>query len=187
VEIGGQLLREDPPWPIRTLQDFFQAGEAEVRLCRLMYDQVPPVVACWLQMHEVPVIHLIRQDHIHREVLNWMDRHREQAGSAPVEVDVSWVLKRAQIGKNLIAAYRRLFETGPYLEIAFEDMVGQGGEGRFELPKDLDAKLLRFLELTPHPLTATLRQPYPDQVRPLVSNYDQLMQAAANTSLGRAR
>jgi hypothetical protein len=100
---------------------------------------------------------------------------------------VSWVLKRAQIGKNLIEAYRRLLETGPYLEITFEDMVGQEVEETFAIRKDVEARLYRFLELTPHPLTTALRQPYPDQVRPLVSNYDQLMQAAESMSLGRAR
>ena len=120
VECGGEVLKSTSPWPTRTLQDFFEGGEAEVRICRLMYDQVSDVTTLWLQMHEVRIIYLIH------------DEHREQG----------------QLGR-----FRRLFGTGPYLEVTYEEMVGGEGEEISQVPKELECKLYRFLDLDPAPLT----------------------------------
>jgi hypothetical protein len=190
VESGGELLREAPPWPNHVLQDFFEGGEAEVQVCRLMYDQLPAPTVAWLQMNEVSVIHLVREDHIRREVSNWINRHRERLGQSSahsceeatpvqVEVDVAWVAKQIQVAKAQIEAYRRLFESGPYLEITYMDMVGWEGREISELPLDVDAKLLRFLELDPHPLTTNLRKQNPGNLASVVVNYNELMAAFA--------
>jgi len=196
VESGGEVLRSNPPWPTRTLQDFFGGGEAEVRVCRLMYDQVSDVTAVWLQMKEVQIIHLIREDHVRREVSNWINRQKKKTGRpldhayeewkpVPIRVDVPWVLKQIQSARVQIEAYRRLFETGPYLEVTYEDMVGYEGEEISELPKSLDVKLFRFLELDPCPLTCSLRKQNPGDLRSFVLNYEELMEAAENAGLRR--
>ena len=125
VECGGEVLKPIPGWSTRTLQDFFEGGEAEVRLCRLMYDQVSDVTAVWLQMNEARIIHLLHDD------------YREQ---------------------GRVERFRRLFETAPYLEVAYEEMVGCDREEVLEIPKGLACKLCRFLDLDPAPLTEAVKR-----------------------------
>jgi hypothetical protein len=188
VEGGGEVLREAPPWPIHTLQDFFEGGEAEVRVCRLMYNQLSAPVVLWLQMNEVSIIHLIREDHVRREVSNWINRQKKKTGRpsdhayeewepVQMEVDVAWVARQIQQVKAQIEGFRNLFEGGPYLEVTYREMVGWEGEEISELPRDLDVRLFRFLELAPHPLTSSQRKQNPGDLSSFVLNYEELMAA----------
>jgi hypothetical protein len=191
VEGGGEILKSFSGWSTRTLQDFFEGGEAEVRVCRLMYNHITAPTAMWLQMNEVCIIHLIREDHVRREVSNWINRQKKKTGRSSdhayeewepvsIRVDVPWVLRQIQSARVQIEVYRRLFETGPYLEVTYEDMVGCEGEEISELPKSLDVKLFRFLELDPRPLTCSLRKQKPGDLRPFVLNYEELMETVGN-------
>jgi len=188
VECGGEVLREAPPWPLRTLQDFFEGGEAEVRVCRLMYNQITAPVILWLQMNEVSIIHLIREDHVRREVSNWINRHKKRTGRpsdhayeewkpVQMEVDVAWVARQIQWVKAQIEGFRNLFEGGPYLEVTYEEMVGYEGEEISQLSPDLDCRLYRFLDLYPAPLTSPQRKQNPGDLRSFVLNYEELMAA----------
>lgn len=191
VECGGEVLKSTPSWPTRVLQDFFEGGKAHVRVCRLMYNQLTPPVILWLQMHEVRIIHLIREDHARREVSNWINRNKAKTGRPsahayeiwePVrmEVDIPWVVRQIKYVKAQIEGFRNLFQTGPYLEVAYTDMVGVEGEEISELPKRLDCQLYRFLDLDWHPLASKLRKQNPGDLRSFVLNYDELMEAVGN-------
>ena len=188
VEGGGEVLRSNPPWPTQILQDFFDGGEAEVRVCRLMYNHITAPTAMWLQMNEVQIIHLIREDHVRREVSNWINRQKKKTGRpsdhayeewepVPIRVDVPWVLKQIQSARVQIEAYRRLFETGLYLEVTYTDMVRWEGEEITQLPPELECKLYGFLDLDPAPLTSSQRKQTPGDLRSSVLNYDELMAA----------
>ena len=54
--------------------------------------------------------------------------------------------------RGQIERWRRLFKTGPYLEVTYKEMVGYEGTEVAELPKGLECKLYRFLDLDPSPL-----------------------------------
>jgi len=191
VEGGGEILKPFSGWSTRTLQDFFEGGEAEVRVCRLMYNHITAPTAMWLQMNEVCIIHLIREDHVRREVSNWINRQRKKTGRpsahayeewepVPIRVDVPWVLRQIQSVRVQIEAYRRLFETGPYLEVTYTDMVGYEGAEITQLRQELECKLYRFLDLDPAPLTSSQRKQNPGSLRSFVLNYDELMEATRN-------
>ena len=196
VEIGGEILRDIPPYPERALHNFFEGGDAPVRVCRLMYNHITEPVILWLQMKEVRIIHLIREDHVRREVSNDVNRRREELGRlehhsygecepVQIEVDIPWVVGRISWVKGQIGRFRRLFESGPYLEVTYEQMVGCEGDEVSELRDDLACKLYRFLDLDPHPLTSPQCKQNPGDLRSFVTNYDDLMRAVWRDYGGR--
>jgi len=188
VEIGGEVLRDTPPYPVQVLKDFFAGGTCPVRVCRLMYMQVSEPVILWLQMNEVQVIHLVREDHVRREVSNDLNRRRLELGRTEhhsygecepvqIEVDVPWVLRQIQWVKGQIGRFRHLFQGGPYLEVTYQEIVGLEGEEVSKLRDDLACKLYRFLDLDPHPLTSSQRKQNPGDLQSFVTNYAELMRA----------
>jgi hypothetical protein len=191
VKCGGEVLKVTPGWSTRTLQDFFEDGDGKVRVCRLMYNQLTAPVILWLQMNEVRVIHLIREDHVRREVSNWINRQKKRTGRPSdhayerwkpiqIEVDVPWIIRKIREVQGQIEGFGDLFRSGPYLEVTYEEMVGREGEEISELPAKLSGKLCRFLDLDPHPLTSPQRKQNPGDLRSFVLNYDELMEATDN-------
>jgi SAM-dependent methyltransferase len=188
VEIRGEVLRDMPPYPVGALKDFFEGGIAPVRVCRLMYNQITEPVILWLQMQEVKVIHLIREDHVRREVSNDLNRRRLDLGRTEhhsygecepvqIEVDVPWVLRQIQWVKGRIGRFRRLFSSGPYLEVTYEQMVGCEGNEVSKLSDDLACTLYRLLDLDSHPLVSPQRKQNPGDLSSFVTNYAELMRA----------
>jgi hypothetical protein len=188
VEGGGEVLKTPSAWATRFLQDFFEDGEAQVRLCRLMYNQLTAPVILWLQMNEVRIIHLIREDHVRREVSNWINRQKQRTGRpsahayeewepVQIEVDVPWITRKIREVQGQIEGFRHLFRSGPYLEVTYQEMVGCEGEEITELPTKLSRKLCRFLDLDPHRLSSPQRKQNPADLRSFVLNYDELMEA----------
>jgi hypothetical protein len=191
VKCGGEVLKVTPGWSTRTLQDFFEDGDGKVRVCRLMYNQLTAPVILWLQMNEVRVIYLIREDHVRREVSNWINRQKKRTGRPSdhayerwkpiqIEVDVPWIIRKIREVQGQIEGFGDLFRSGPYLEVTYEEMVGREGEEISELPAKLSGKLCRFLDLDPHPLTSPQRKQNPGDLRSFVLNYDELMEATDN-------
>jgi len=191
VEGGGEVLKAVPGWSTGTLRDFFESGDGKARVCRLMYNQMTAPVILWLQMNKVRIIHLIREDHVRREVSNWINRQKQRTGRLSahayeewepvrIEVDVPWITRKVREVQGQIEGFRDLFRTGRYLEVTYEEVVGCEGEEITELPTRLSGKLCRFLDLDPHPLTSPQRKQNPGDLRSFVLNYDELMEAVRN-------
>jgi hypothetical protein len=191
VECGGEVLKSTPGWSTRILRGFFEARDAHTRVCRVMYNQLTPPVILWLQMNEVRIIHLIREDHVRREVSNWINRQKgktgrpsahayEKWGLVEIHADVPWIIWKVREVQGQIEGFHNLFKTGPYLEVTYQEMVGSEGTEIAELPTRLSRRLCHFLDLDPRPLTSPQRKQNPGDLCSFVLNYDELMEATRN-------
>ena len=94
-----------------------------------------------------------------------------------MKVDVPWIVRKIREVQGQIEGFRNLFQTGPYLEVTYQQMVGCEGTEISELRTRLSRKLCHFLDLDPHPLASPQRKQNPGDLRSFVLNYDQLMEA----------
>jgi len=173
--------------PIPILEDFFTAGPREVKVCDIMYNHLNGQIIKWLQKREIRIIHLIREDHVRREVSHYLNHHKDKTGLngiqfaekrtlIPIRVNPAWVVKYVRRARKAISHYRRVFEHSPYMEITYADMVGRDGLEVSGLPAETSERLLRFLGLELHPLTTTQRKVGTEELRDCMTNYDECMQ-----------
>jgi hypothetical protein len=125
VQGGGEVLKPIPAFSTRSLRDFFEDGEAPVKVCFLTYDQVSDPMVAWLQMNEVHVIHLVPDEHKSPELLD-----------------------EASLREHALAQrFQYLLKGGLYLEVSAGELAKYQGGGFYELPLDLACRLGRFLDV----------------------------------------
>lgn len=181
-----ELRKHYPPACFdRLLQAAAQRGFAACGFKLLYYHglAVDHIVEHLLAMPALRVVHLVREDALER----WISQARaessdrwwsatERPGHQPpraIELEPRETLVRLECNRQHEDLFRALFAGHPWLELSYE-----------QLASDLDAQMVpvqQFLGLEPMALVADSKKTGVEDPRLLVSNWDQLVGAFADT------
>ncbi len=182
---GGRLAR--PYWLWRYLgQAFSERPEIDAIGFKLMYSQLTSIVkplmpALWLR--RVRIIHLIRRNALDVVLSKEAGAAREgrlhardgeQVEPVRLRLDTDDLLRRMTLHERAIAGARVRFKRVglPYLEVVYEDLVGDNGGF---------ASLFEFLSVEPAPVSSSLQKLNPTVHEELIENYGEVRDALEGT------
>lgn len=181
-----ELRKSDPPACLdRLLQAAAERGFAACGFKLLYYHglAVDRIVEHLLAMPSLRVVHLVREDALARWISQaraersdrWWSATERPSHQPPraIELDPRETLLRLESNRQLEDLFRALFADHPWLELSYE-----------QLASDLDAQMVpvqEFLGLEPQRLVAESKKTGVEDPRLLVSNWDQLVAAFADT------
>jgi LPS sulfotransferase NodH len=178
--------------PVSIIERCYEREQAPVVVFRAMYNHVDnrPVRAYLMAHEEIRVIHLRRDNllkqHVSKLLLgakrerSWQPHTDHKIPVASVKVSAEGAIKDMQRVRGNFIEFERLLSAHRRIELVYERMYnGQ------TLSHEAWAKLAELLEIEPAKLAADLVKMNPDELRPMVTNYDELAAALAGTEFER--
>jgi LPS sulfotransferase NodH len=166
--------------------------EAPVVAFRAMYNHVDnrPVRAYLVAHKEMRVIHLRRDNLLKQHVSKLLLGAKHERGWQPhtdhkipvvsVRVSPQRAIRDMQRVRDKFIEFEKLLSGHRKIELVYERMCnGQ------TLSHEAWAKITELLEIEPAKLAADLVKMNPDELRPMVKNYDELAAALAGTEFER--
>jgi LPS sulfotransferase NodH len=161
-------------------------------LFRAMYNHVDNRrVRSWLMAHkEVRVIHL-RRDNLLKQYVSkvllgakrerpWQPHTRHRIPVVSVQVSPEKAIKEMRRVRDSFAEFERLLSGHRKIELVYERMCsGQ------TLTDEAWTKITELLEIEPATVGSDLVKMNPDELRPMVENYDELAAALSGTEFER--
>jgi LPS sulfotransferase NodH len=178
--------------PVGIMERCYGREEAPVVVFRAMYNHVDnrPVRA-WLTAHrEVRVIHLRRDNllkqHVSKLLLGakrerpWQPHTDHKIPVVSVRVSPQRAIRDMQRVRDYFIEFEQLLSGHRKVELVYERIYnGQ------TLSHEAWAKISELLEIEPANIGADLVKMNPDELRPMVKNYDELAAALAGTEFER--
>jgi LPS sulfotransferase NodH len=177
--------------PARLLDSFYARGEAPVMAFKAMYNHLADPRARHYFCHhtEIRVIHLRRDNllkqHVSKVLAPKKFAQQPWGSTKPLpaistRISPARAIKEMQRAQELFQKYERLFSRHPRIELVYETMI----EGQ-SLSEEAAAAVTDLLELDPAPMSARAVKVNPDNLEPLVENYDELVRALRGTEFER--
>ena len=161
------------------LSQFFSSlGDVDAAGFKLMYNQIDASLANWLFRHEVRIIHLIRRN-IFKTILSREAKSVRGIAHATddqavqdvrLTLNVRRLLRNISKLERLIGLHAQRYSRLPYLEVSYEDFVGD--------PETTSRSIFRFLGVPPvGDLKMPLKKINPDSPEMLISNFPAVCKA----------
>ncbi len=178
--------------PVGIMERYYAREEAPVVLFRAMYNHVDNrAVRAWLVAHkEVRVIHLRRDNllkqHVSKLLLGakrerpWQPHTDHKIPVVSVRVSPERAIKEIQRVRDYFARFEQLLAGHRKIELVYERMYnGQ------TLSQEAWGKISGLLEVDAANVGSELVKMNPNDLRPMVRNYDELAAALAGTEFAR--
>ena len=178
--------------PVDIMERYYARKEAPVVVFRAMYNHVDNrAVRAWLKEHkEVRIIHLRRDNllkqHVSKLLLGvrrerpWQPHTDHEIPVASVHVSPERAVKDMQRVRDNFIRFEKLLSDHRKTELVYERMChGQ------TLTQEAWEQISDLLEIESVPIAADLVKMNPDDLRPMVENYDELAAALAGTEFER--
>lgn len=211
IEAGGELLIGAPPsfqlqpitkgrlrplaklwrfmrsgaWmPRRHMDDFFEGGEARVRLFKAMYNHISnPITLGYLRDRtDIHVLHLRRHNllkmHVSRKLMGSGKRVQsfKPVDGAHVQIDPVAALADMRSVHSQYQHFEEIFSAHPRLQLVYEDLISQQ-----TIDPNVSDSICDFLGIQRAVMKSRLVKMNPDPLSKIVTNYNELAEAIAGT------
>lgn len=175
-------------YPTRLMTRFFESGGRPVRIFRAMYNHIenPWTLGYLRRNSNIHILHLRRQNLLKMYVSKLLlSRKRVEAwqphATTPVPVVSTYVSPQAALihmrrAKALYDHYEQAFAQHPRLGLVYENMIENQG-----LRPRVAQQVCAFLGISNHPMRSNLIKINPDNLRDMVTNYDELARVLRKT------
>lgn len=170
------------------LDDHYAASEeigAAGFILKTITVQHHPKILKWMKRNRVKVIHLVRQNHLMREVALELRRTRVMAGHATspytyrkVHMNIDGLVQRLAYSEKKIQKHRKRLAGMDVLEVRYESLVNDQVERV--------SHILQFLQVaTVAGLTSEFHKTEQESPRNMIDNYEEVRKALQGTSFER--
>ena len=187
------LVRSKAQEKLPVREAVWQSGKYEspklIRVAKIMHNQIlmtPRLDKYLIQNIDIRVIHLRRENLLKQHVSNMLNKSSEAdrrpahtAKPLPVmtiRINPRYAAYRIRMAKMLYQWYDKRLSHHPKIEMVYEQMVGANG-----LSESATAMVCEFLGVPPEPLGTDLVKLNPDDLRMIITNYDEVARALAGT------
>lgn len=170
--------------PGHRMEGYFNGGRAQVRMFKVMYNQLArPFALRYLREHEeIRILHLRRENLLKLHVSTLlMPKRRELQATAPVapiciRVDPVRAIASMRMAGERFERFEEIFARHPLLTLTYENLIdGQS------MQAETVRRICGFLGVPPQPMRSSLVKVNPESLRNTVTNYDELAAAVSRT------
>ena len=164
-------------------------GSAPVRGAKIMHNQLlttPRLDRYVVTNTDIRIIHLRRENLLKQHVSNMLNKRKriyrrashttKPVPVARIRINPRYAIVKMRMSKMLYAWYDRRLSRHPKIEMVYEEMIG--GKG---LSDSATALVCAFLGVPPEPLETDLVKMNPDDLRLIITNYDEVARALVGT------
>jgi hypothetical protein len=162
---------------------------APIRGVNIMHNQLlvtPRVERYIVRSKDIHIIHLSRDNLLKQHVSNMLNRRRisdrrpahttRAIPVAKIRIDPKQAIYRMRASRALYRWYDKRLSRHPKIEMVYERMVGENG-----LSRSATELVCKFLGIAVEPLVTDLVKLNPDDLRLIITNYDEVASALAGT------
>lgn len=178
--------------PVGIMERYYGREEAPVVAFKLMYNHADrPRVKEYLAAHrEIRIIHLRRDNvlkqHVSRLLLTakreraWQPHTDHPVPVVSVRVSPQDAIEDMRRVRNYFLEFERLLSGHRKVELIYERLFNER-----TLSQEALGKIAELLEIEPMPISSGLVKMNPNELRQMVENYDELVEALADTEFER--
>lgn len=176
-----RYLTSGAVFPTRMMDKYFARRDRPVMAFKAMYNHMrPPWTIRYLREHtEIRILHLRRHNllkqYVSRQLLAvrrdkvWQPHAIAPVTPASVLVSSDSALRYMRRIRAEYEAHERLFSQHARLQLCYETMIGEK-----TLRPEVAKEVCNFLLINQHPMHSDLIKMNPEQLRSMVTNYDEL-------------
>jgi len=170
--------------PRRHMNNFFNGGQARVRLFKAMYNHIAnPITLGYLrERSDIRILHLRRHNllkmHVSRKLMSFGRRVQslQPVAAAQVRIDPAEALATMRNARHQFQHYEQVFAAHSRLQLVYEDLIAEQ-----TLEPNISAAICDFLGVHRAVLTSGLVKMNPDPLSTIVTNYDELARVISAT------